>query len=285
MPQRSTELIARLGYAARGVVYLLVGGLALVAAFGGGRAVGTKGALAGLLSQPFGYVLLGIIAAGFLCFAAWRLAQALLDADHLGDDAKALRKRAARLGGAIIRLGLAASVVSLIFGARSGGDDGAARDWTAYVLSAPFGPWLVGLIALGIAAAGILFAIKGWTKRFEDELELDDRACTWVVPLGRFGYVARGVLFVIVGGFLISAAVHANAREAKGLAGALQALQQQPYGWVLLAAAAAGLFSFGLFMLVVARYRRIDAPRADGAGQQLKQQGRKAVAGVKRAVS
>jgi hypothetical protein len=274
MQQRTTELVARLGYAARGAVYILVGSLALLAAFGGGKAVGTKGALAELLSKPFGFVLLGAIALGFLCFAAWRLAQALLDADHLGSDAKALRRRAARFGGAIINLGLAGSAVSLIFGASSGNDEGAARDWTAYVLSAPFGQWLVGLIGLGIVAAGIGFAVKGWTKRFEDGLELDADACSWVVPLGRFGYMARGVLFVIAGGFLVSAAVHANAREAKGLAGALQVLQQQPYGWALLATAAAGLFAFGAFMLVVARYRRIDAPGTAKAGQKLKQQGR-----------
>jgi hypothetical protein len=285
MQQRTTELTARLGYAARGLVYLLVGSLALLAAFGGGKAVGTKGALAELLSKPFGAILLGAVAGGFVCFAAWRLAQALLDADHLGTGAKAMRKRAARLGGAIINLGLAGSAISLIFGAGSGSDDGAARDWTAYVLSAPFGQWLVGLIGLGVAATGIGFAVKGWTKRFQDGLALDEAACSWVVPLGRFGYIARGVLFVIVGGFLVSAAVHANAREAKGLAGALQALQQQPYGWALLAAAAAGLFAFGAFMLVVARYRRIDAPRAGEAGRKLKRQARKALAGGKQAAS
>lgn len=276
MQQRTTELMARLGYVARGVVYVLIGGLALVAAFGGGgKTVGTKGALAELLGQPFGAVLLAAIAVGFMCFAAWRLAQALLDADHLGSDAKALRRRAGHLGSAIISLGLAGSAVSLIIGVGSGNDDAAARDWTATILSAPFGQWLVGFIGLGVAGAGIWFVVKGWKASFEDEL--DTKARAWVVPLGRFGYSARGALFVVVGGFLVAAAVHANARQAKGLAGALQALQQQPYGWVLLAVAAAGLFAFGVFMLVVARYRRIDAPRVEDAARKLKRQGRAAL--------
>lgn len=285
MRNRPIELVARTGYAARGTVYVLMGALALLAAFGrGGKAVGAKGALAELLGQPFGAVLLGLIAAGFLCFAVWRLAQALLDADHLGTDAKALRKRAGRLIGAVINVGLAGSAISVMLGS-SGSDDGSARDWTAAVLSVPFGQWLVGLVGAGIAATGLAFLRKGWTCSFADQLAPSAQARAWVMPLGRYGYIARGVLFGIVGGFLVTAAVHANAREAKGLAGALQTLQQQPYGWALLAAAAAGLFAFGAFMLVTARYRRIDAPRAGDAGRKLKQQGRAMVEGGKRALS
>jgi hypothetical protein len=274
MQERTYELVARLGYVARGVVYLLIGGLALLAAFGERKAVGTKGALAELLSHPFGSILLVAIAVGFLGFAAWRFAQSILDADHLGSDPKALRRRAGRLIGAVINIGLAASAISLIFGAGSGDDDGSARDWTAYVLSAPFGQWLAGSIGAGVAAAGVKFAYKGWTASFADDLALDADSRTWTVPLGRAGYVARGALFVMVGGFLIAAALHADAREAKGLAGALETLQQQPYGWALLAAAAAGLFAFGVFMLAVARYRRIDAPRPQKVKRKVKRKAR-----------
>jgi hypothetical protein len=125
-----------------------------------------------------------------------------------------------------------------------------------------------------VAAAGLKFAYKGWTASFVDDLACDADTRTWIVPLGRAGYLARGALFVMVGGFLVAAAVQADAREAKGLAGALETLQQQPYGWVLLAAAAAGLFAFGVFMLAVARYRRIDAPRPQKVKRKLKKKTR-----------
>lgn len=271
MQQRPIELAARAGYAARGIVHILIGALALVAAFGGGgKAVGTKGALAELLARPFGAILLASIAVGFVCFAAWRFMQALLDADHLGSGRKALLRRAGRLMGGIVSLGLAGTAIALILGAGTGDEEGSTRDWTATLLSAPFGQWLVGLVGVGIVAAGLAHMGRGWTESFADDLALNAKTRAFTVPLGRFGYIARGILFVMVGGFLVLAALHANAREAKGLAGALQVLQQQPYGWALLAVAAAGLFAFGAFMLVAARHRHIDAPRADEAAQKIK---------------
>jgi hypothetical protein len=215
-------------------------------------------------------VLLAIIALGFFCFAGWRLMQGLLDADHLGSGRKALLRRAGRLAGGIVNIGLAVSAISLIFGLTSGDEEGSARDWTATLLSVTFGQWLVGLVGVGIAATGLAFMWRGWTEDFADDLALNAKTRAFTVPLGRYGYIARGILFVMVGGFVVLAALHANAREARGLAGALRVLQQQPYGWALLAAAAAGLFAFGAFMLVAARHRHIDAPRASEAAQKLK---------------
>jgi hypothetical protein len=271
MQDRIAELLARAGYVARGLVYLIVGGLALLAAFGGGgHTTGSRGALQTLLAQPFGRVLLGIVALGLLCFAAWRLAQAFLDADYLGNSSKSLARRSGFAVSALINAGLAFSSLAIILriGGRSGGGDASAQDWTAWVLFAPFGQWLVGVVGFLIAEAGIANGIRGWNATFLKHLALPEETRGWVLPLGRFGYVARGVLLFEIGAFLVFSAWRADASEAKGLAGALRVLQQQPYGWVLLALAAAGLFAFGAFMLAAARYRKIQTPAVREAARK-----------------
>ena len=255
-----TEKFARLGYAARGAVYLIIGGLALLAAVGsGGRATDSKGALQALLEAPFGSVLLAVVATGFVCFAAWRLAQAFLDVDRLGHERKALMRRAAYGGSAAVYVGLAFTAASTLLGHHREGGDQSARDWTAALLSEPFGRWLVAAVGVAFAIGGLAMARRGWTERF-DRLALSPDARRWAVPMGRVGFFARALVCLIVAGFLMLAALHANSSDARGLAGALKSLQQQPYGWALLGATALGLFAFGAFQFVTAAYRRIDAP-------------------------
>lgn len=275
MQDRTSERLARLGYAARGVVYVIVGGLAVLGALGkGGGTTDTKGALSTLLAQPFGSVLLAIVAFGLLCFGLWRLAQAVLDVDRLGTDWKAIARRIGFVVSAVVNAGLALAAVRLIMHSSAGsGSDSSARDWTAWLLSMPFGQWLVGLVGLIVVGTGIATALKGWKGSFEDRLSLDPGTRRWVVPMGRLGYLARGLVFGVIGVFLIIAALHANAGEARGLAGALRALQQQPYGSVVFLVTALGLLAFGAFQFVVARYRRIQAPSlqeaARAAGRQV----------------
>src|SRR5689334_20545377 len=146
------ELLARLGYGARGVVYGLVGGLALLAAFGsGGQTGGSRSALQTLLSQPFGRIWLVLIALGLFGFCAWRVVEALTDADHLGSDMKGWSIRGAHLISGGIYAGMTISALSLVLGQGSGGgEDQAARDWTAWLMSKPFGLWLVALIGIAV---------------------------------------------------------------------------------------------------------------------------------------
>ena len=155
----------------------------------------------------------------------------------------------------------------MALGRRSGqGEDQSAQDWTAWLLDKPFGQWLVGLVGLVVIGTGIAFALRAWRGRVTDHLALDADTRRWAVPLGRLGFAARGLVFVLMGGFLVLAALHSNSSEVKGLGGALQSLRSQPYGWVLLGITAAGLFAFGVFGLVQARYRRIDAPDVKDVG-------------------
>lgn len=256
------ESLARAGYGARGLVYCLVGGLALLAALGsGGQTGGSRSALATLLDQPFGRAILAVVALGLAGFAAWRVVEGLTDADHRGRSGKALAIRAAHVLSGVVYGGLALTAAGMALGrGRGQGEDGAARDWTAWLLGQPFGQWLVALIGLAIVGAGLGFALKAWRGQVTDRLALDAGTRRWAVPLGRLGFAARGLVFVLIGGFLVLAAYHDASSQVRGLGGALQSLRAQPYGWALLGLTAAGLLAFGAFGFVQALYRRIDAP-------------------------
>ena len=260
------EPLARLGYAARGVVNLLIGLLALLAAFGeGGGATRSKGALQTLLSQPLGNVILAVVALGLFGFALWRIFQSVLDADGLGRTPHAVVVRFGQMVSAFAYAGLGVFAMSLLLGlGTGGGEEQSARDWTRWLLAQPFGRWLVTAIGLAIIGAGLGMAHKAWSGSFARHLACDRARATWVMPLGRLGYAARAVVFLVIGGFLVLAAYQADPSEAHGLGGALLALQKQPFGRVLFALVAFGLAAFGTFEFAEARYRRIDTP--DGRG-------------------
>jgi hypothetical protein len=186
-----------------------------------------------------------------------------------------LGTRAAHLISGVIYAGLALSALNLALGqGGGGGEDQAAQDWTAWLLSQPFGQWLVGLIGIAITGTGLAFVWKAWRGDVTAYLVLPADKRDWFVSLGRMGFAARGVVFLLIGGFLILAAVHSSSSDVHGLGGALQALEQQPYGWVLLSLTALGLFAFGVFGLIQARYRHIDAPDLDDAKAAIAQVGR-----------
>ena len=189
------EHLARLGYGARGAVYCLVGGLAVLAAIGsGGQTGGSTDALTSLLTQPFGRIWLAAIAAGLLSFALWRLVESATDADRHGTSAKGLAVRAAHAISGVINAGLAVSAFNLALGRRgSSGGDQSAQDWTAWLLSQPFGQWLTGLIGLILVCVGLGFLKKGWSGDVFKHLVLPSHAQRWAVPVGRLGFAARGV--------------------------------------------------------------------------------------------
>jgi hypothetical protein len=229
-----------------------------------------------LLSQPFGRVWLVLIALGLSGFCVWRILESVTDADHFGTDLKGWSMRGAHLVSGFIYGSLAITALSLAFGGGLGGsgEEAKAHDWTAWLMGQPFGRWLVGLVGTAIAGAGLSFVWKAWRGDVARFLSLPTDKREWIMSVGRLGFAARGLVFVLIGGFLILAAWHGNSAEAHGLGGALQALQQQPYGQVLLALSALGLFAFGLFGLVQARYRHIDAPNLDDAKAAMARVGR-----------
>jgi hypothetical protein len=255
--------LARAGYAAKGVTYGLVGGLALLAAFGSrGTTTGSKGALATLLEQPFGQVILTVIAVGLAGYALWCFVRAIIDPEDDGNDAKGIGKRLVQFGKGVVHVMLVVAVVGMIRGTGdSGNEDRGIEQWTAKLMSFPLGIWLVGLIGAGIIAYGARQLYRAWTVDLDDQLGLGrmgPAAHRWTLRVSRFGMAARGVVFGVIGVFLINAALKANPDEATGVGGALQALQRQPYGSALLALIALGLIAYGVYELIRARYRRIE---------------------------
>lgn len=256
-------MLARLGYAIKGVVYLVIGLLAVqLAAGAGGKATDQKGALQTISSFPGGKFLMIVVTIGLFGYALWSFIQALFDTEHKGKNAKGIL---ARLGYAAIGVGYATigvGALQFVMTSQVGGKGSTtnAQDWTALLLKHPLGVVLVVIVGLILlAVAGYLF-VKAYKATFQNRLNLSSvsvQVRKAAVFLGRFGYAALGVVFTIIGIFLIVAAVQHNPHEAKGLDGALQELSHQPFGILLLALVALGLVAYGMYSFVEARYRRV----------------------------
>lgn len=254
--------LARFGFVAKGIVYIIIGVLAALAAFtGGGRTTDSRGAFEEILSQSYGKLLLGAIAVGMAAYAIWRIVQAVKDTENKGSGVKGIARRIGYAFIGVIHLGLAYSAAQLILG--SGGEsrgDAAPKEWTATLLEQPFGQWLVAAVGLGFIAFAASQFYKAYTTKFREKLktnEMDEKTETFATRSGQAGLAARGVVFGIIGVFLTQAALNSNAGEARGLSGALRALEQQSYGQWILGVVALGLVAYGLYMFVLARYRRI----------------------------
>jgi hypothetical protein len=255
------ERLARAGYVAYGVVYVLVGVLAIQAAFGGGgKTTSQEGALRQVLLAPLGSVLLGLVAVGLLAYAAWRLFQGILDPEKEGTDVKGVVKRLDHILNGLFHAALAFSAGQLVLDSGSGGG-GSPDDWTARLMAQPLGRWLVVVAGAVIVGAGFYQFYKAYEADFRDELktgEMSAREKKWTTRSGRLGYAARGVVFGVIGVFLVQAALQTDPDEARGLGGALNTLARQPFGSYILDAVAIGLVAYGVFMFVMARYRRIE---------------------------
>ena len=247
------ERLGRIGLAAQGLSYALVAFLALKLALGaGGKATSRQGAFRTLAHDPVGKALLVGLALGFLAYASWRLANALLDRKGRGEDAPGLAKRAGDVGNALIYLGLTWSVVEVLVDGHSSGGNEQKR--AAGVFGWPAGRWLV--LAAGIAMLGVAGwnAYRGIAQKFEQQLE---RTPDWLKPIAIVGLCSRAVVFGVIGWFLVKAALEYDPHKAIGIGGALAKLAHAPYGSWVLGATAAGLFAFAAFCLGQARYRDV----------------------------
>jgi hypothetical protein len=254
----SLEKLMRVGFVCKGIVYVLIGILALLVALGeGGETTGSKGAVARIASQPFGEFALAVIGVGLLAYALWRFICAFRDSEHEGSDAKGMSKRAGYVFSGAVYTSTAFYALQLLAGnGGSGGDQ--TQTWTARLMDAPAGVFLVFAAGVATVVGGLYQIHKGWREKFRQHLRSLPAGRNWVIRAGKWGYIARGIVFAIIGMFIMIAAVQHDPAQARGLEGALDTLAQQPLGTWLLGFVAAGLACYGAYSIIEGRYRKLN---------------------------
>jgi hypothetical protein len=252
------ELLSRAGFVARALIYGIIGILALKLALGhGGKLTNQQGALHTVAHQPFGKLLLILVAIGLAGYSLWRLVRAAIGHGPEGTDSSL--DRVAALASGIVYGGICALAIEILLGA-GGGKAGSAKKTTAGVFGWPAGVWLVGVAGVVMIGVGLYQGYRGVTKKFLDDsktAEMGAEVRKWIGWLGTVGHLARMIVFALIGIFLIKAAIDYNPQAAVGLDGALAKIVHRPYGPYSLGVVAAGLVAFALYSLSDARYRKI----------------------------
>lgn len=254
------EGLARMGLVAYGVVHILVGWLALaIASAGSGQSADTSGALKTLAAQPFGRLLLALVAIGLLALAFWQLTEAIWGyRDRQG--LKRRRKQISSTGKAALYCALGVSAATVALGGGGGSSTSRAQqERTSGVLSWPGGQTIVVLAGLLIIGLGVNSVRRGVVRSFCKELNLGAMSAgarAAVVRLGQVGHIAKGIALGAVGAVLTYAAWTFKPAESRGLDGALRKIAERPLGDVALSAVAIGLMAYGLFAIAESRYRR-----------------------------
>lgn len=250
--------IARLGYASRGVIYLIVGGLAILAALGkGGETTDSKGALMAVMNQPFGDVLMVVLIVGLFSYSTWRFIQSIKDTDRHGMDVKGVAIRGGLLVSSIVHVALAIWAITILMGGSNDSSSQISQNSGGF-LEGDSGQLLLAIAGIAVIGVGIAHLIKGWTARFEKYMHIPQNIEFIARPICRFGLIARGVVWCIVGWILINSAHKARAGEVSGMKDALLYIQEAAYGKWLFAIIAVGLFAFGIYSVLEAVYRRVE---------------------------
>ena len=251
------EWLSRWGFVARGLVYAIIGVLALKLALGhGGKLTDQQGALHTVARQPFGKVLLTLVAVGLGGYALWRFVRAAMGRGPEGSDTGF--DRVAALASGLVYLGLCVVAIRILAGSSKASAN--PDQTTAGVFGWPAGTWIVGAAGLVLIGVGLYQGYRGVTKDFLADSkteEMGPHVKRWIGWIGLVGHLARMVVFTLAGAFLVKAAVDYNPRSAIGIDGALAKLLHQPYGPLLLGLVAAGLIAFATYSFSDARFRRI----------------------------
>ncbi|MFC6998141.1 DUF1206 domain-containing protein [Rufibacter roseus] len=251
--------IAKLGYAAKGIVYFITGALTAAYALNmGGKKSSSTESLQFINTLTGGKFLLGVIGTGLLCYSVWRIIMAVRDTEEEGTSAKGTGKRIAFAFSGLLYGSLAFASFKYISGTGSSSNGSNEKAITSKLLDLPFGKWLVILVGLITIGNGIYQIIKGVSGKYMKDisgLEADKRNA--LRKAGKVGFISRGIVFSIIGFLFVKAGWLHSASTAEGTSGAFSFLQTWPYGSWLLAAVAIGLMAYGFFMFVQAKYSNI----------------------------
>jgi hypothetical protein len=251
---------ARFGHLTKGILYGLMGALALQVALGaGGQVAGGREAVHVVERQPFGPVLLVPFAVGLAGYAVWRCITGIKDAEHDGRDGKGLAKRAGAIASGLGNAALAIAIFQMALG-QAQSDGNGARTWVGRILAQPFGAAVVGVVGAAIVIAALAQFHQVYTRKFLETFRwqsMSSRERRWVARMGQAGYGARGVVFAIIGVGLLRAALDRDASETRGVREALLDIAHSGPGQLLLGLVAIGFLAFGSFLVASARYRQM----------------------------
>jgi hypothetical protein len=253
------EVLTRIGFVARGVIYATIGVLAIQVAMHAGARADQRGAMEKIQHQPFGHWLLIAIAIGLGSYSAWRFVQAYVGSGPEGGGDHSTLGRIAAAGSGCAYAVMCALAISILLGTSSRSSSSPHKQ-AAGVFDWPGGQFLVGAAGVLFIAIALFQLYKGISRKFLEEDKTEQMGETterWMTVFGVIGHIARAVAFGLIGGFLLNAAITFDPSKAVGLDGALARLARQPYGPYLLGVTAAGLIAFGLYSIADARYRRI----------------------------
>ena len=249
--------MARAGYAANGVVHILIGSIVIAVAFGGSGESDQSGAFRALAAAPLGLIALWVLAIALMALGVWHVVHGVLV--RADSPAKTWGRRTSEWGQAVVFIALGVLAASVALGARPDTEqsaEGASRG----VLSIPGGPLLLGAVGLGIGIGGISFIVMGVLRSFRKRMTIPSGALgDALTVLGVAGFIAKGVALGIVGVLLIVAAITLDSETAGGLDGATQALLQVAYGPVLVTVVGAGFLAYGVFTIFRAWYARLES--------------------------
>ena len=248
--------LGRCGFFGRGLVYLVAGVFIVHTASTAQTAQGWQGAFLALRELPGGVPAVFVMAVALGTFIAWRLIEALLDPEQLGADLRGLALRGVRMVSALAYGFLTWKALTVLLCNSASSSDSATRHATALAMSEPLGRGLVLIAGLVVTIIGLVQLARSFTLDVHKRLGLaDQELSTWLSMLGRLGLACRGLVFMIIGAFLVYAAWFYQPDKARAMSGALRTIAEQPYGDWLLGATGVGLAAFGLFSLAMARYR------------------------------
>jgi hypothetical protein len=254
------EWIARVGYLAKGIVFAVIGGLAVRVAFGDwSEDADPTGAIEKVAELPYGSVLLTLLAAGLAAYSLWRITLGVADIDEEGTGARALATRSIYVWIGLVYGAFSALCVAVLLGWRRGSEDGVTSA-AGTVMQLPAGTWLVGIAGGVVMVAGARELFVALSGGYRDEFrreELNAAERIAALATGFYGHAARGAAFMLSGVLAIRAALNFDPDEARGLAGSFRELAGERYGTVSLFAIAAGFITFGIYCGLLALHRHI----------------------------